>query len=270
MPVPRVDWVCPSCSKKYAVRADVPTPKLCPVCRQAAKAARAANPEAAAKKVRRPKPGSKPDLVAGRPESAVESETQPAALPPFLVPPSVAAAEPSLPAFLAGQAQAEPPPPPLSVEADDDDSEMEFTPFVGERDEPVPPAPGMPLIPTVSFDQLAAATATPAVPPLPDFIDDAGPAARLLGRRFPALRVIALIYKGFAALALVAALWMIGAGVMVVFTMEASPERSVAIIVDLAAFGGCLVGAVCLFAAGELIELLLAIEDHTRVLRAGG
>lgn len=45
MAVPRVDWVCPSCGRRYAVRADVPTPALCPACQSAATAANSENAE---------------------------------------------------------------------------------------------------------------------------------------------------------------------------------------------------------------------------------
>lgn len=33
MAVPRVEWRCPQCQRRYAIRAEMPTPQLCPRCR---------------------------------------------------------------------------------------------------------------------------------------------------------------------------------------------------------------------------------------------
>jgi hypothetical protein len=36
MAVPRVEWECPECGRRYAIRADMPTPATCPQCVPAA------------------------------------------------------------------------------------------------------------------------------------------------------------------------------------------------------------------------------------------
>lgn len=33
MAVPRVEWRCPQCQRRYAIRAEMPTPQVCPRCR---------------------------------------------------------------------------------------------------------------------------------------------------------------------------------------------------------------------------------------------
>ena len=35
MAVPRIEWQCPRCERRFAIRADIETPELCPQCREA-------------------------------------------------------------------------------------------------------------------------------------------------------------------------------------------------------------------------------------------
>ncbi|QDU36218.1 hypothetical protein Mal4_05020 [Maioricimonas rarisocia] len=55
MAVARIEWRCPRCEKRYAIREDIPEPELCPACQQAQPDSElpAIDPHYAAQRIRR-------------------------------------------------------------------------------------------------------------------------------------------------------------------------------------------------------------------------
>lgn len=68
MAVPRVEWECPECGRRYAIRADMPTPAACPQCLP---------PESAATHIEHPLSSSRAAATTSAPSSdaAVTADT---------------------------------------------------------------------------------------------------------------------------------------------------------------------------------------------------
>lgn len=174
MAVPRVEWQCPGCERRFAIRADIETPDLCPQCRA----------EAAAPKSRAAAEAS----VRDAPD--VPEETAPASFPVF-----------------------------------------------------TPSAPAV--------DELSAPQ-----------IETSGPL-----RKYPALKLLSVVYKVFAALIAVGGLVTLVIAVIGAFTIKDPTTRVAGILLQLGGFVGSVFVAVTLYAFGELIQLLIDIESNTRAAR---
>jgi len=105
-------------------------------------------------------------------------------------------------------------------------------------------------------------TEPPPIVPMP--IRSPLPARAVIRKRYPALRVVIVCYKFLAALVAIGALAGVVAAIVAVATTEASPERTINILAGLGSFAAGLIGAVTLFAFGELIQVQLDIEENTR------
>lgn len=174
MAVARVEWQCPGCERRFAIRADMETPDLCPQCRAGAGAS-------ATRVV--------PDSRSVRDGSGSESA---AGFPDF--------------------------------------------------------APDEPLREVVPPPQFEAPSAAPL-------------------RKYPALKVLSVVYKVLAVLTAVGGVVALVIAVVGAFTIEDASLRAAGILLQLGAFVGSLFVAVTLYAFGELVELLIDIEWNTRASR---
>src|ERR1700710_3058409 len=84
-------------------------------------------------------------------------------------------------------------------------------------------------------------------------------------RRFLALRIVSTIYKILGVLNVIA---MIGLIAYTLISADAFPTMATKLPVIGAAVAGLLVGTVILFAMGQFIDLLMAIEINTRASNA--
>jgi hypothetical protein len=84
-------------------------------------------------------------------------------------------------------------------------------------------------------------------------------------RRFLALRIVSTIFKIVAVLALIA---MIGAIAYVLLNATDFPTIESKIPLIAAALGSGLVGTILLFAIGQFLDLLMALEANTRASTA--
>ena len=84
-------------------------------------------------------------------------------------------------------------------------------------------------------------------------------------RRFLALRIISIIFK---ILGVLNAIVMIGIIAYVLISADAFPTMDTKLPLIGAAVAALLVGTVLLFAIGQLIDLLIALEINTRASNA--
>jgi hypothetical protein len=83
-------------------------------------------------------------------------------------------------------------------------------------------------------------------------------------QRYRALHVMALCFKGFAAVAVVAAVAALTLMALAAFRMQNPETRTAAILLHLAEFAGCVFATLGLWCFAELIQLLVDIEANTR------
>lgn len=146
--------------------------------------------------------------------------------------------------------------PPVIATADDEQSEI-----AASETEPVFPPPPIPSSSTES-PQLSPPPIEPAG--IPDSQSPA-PAASRYRRKYPALRTLVFVYRALAALTFVGAFFIFVYAIISVFGAEGQPERWAAVMLGLGAIGGGTLFGVTLLAFGELIRLLLDIEQNTRL-----
>ncbi len=84
-------------------------------------------------------------------------------------------------------------------------------------------------------------------------------------RRFLALRIVSIIFKILGVLNFIG---MIGLIVFVLINTDSFPTMDTKLPVIGAAVAGLLVGTIILFAIGQFIDLLVAIETNTRAQTA--
>ena len=173
MAVPRIEWQCPRCDRRFAIRADIETPDLCPQCH-----------------------------AAGPAESRA----------------SAGSSAPDTPGHLDAYDSGIPP----------------LTDFV--PDQPTPDALPTPEIQTAS-----------------------GPL-----RKYPALKILSIVYKVFAALIAVGGLVTLVIAFVAAVTAEDTSLLYASILFQLGGFVGSVFIAVTLYAFGELIQLFIDIEANTR------
>jgi hypothetical protein len=80
-------------------------------------------------------------------------------------------------------------------------------------------------------------------------------------RRFLAVRIVSIIFKILGVLAFIS---MIGAIAYVLISADAFPTMAAKLPVIGGALGTGLVGTILLFAIGQFIDLLMALETNTR------
>ncbi len=83
-------------------------------------------------------------------------------------------------------------------------------------------------------------------------------------RKYPALRLISVSYRIMAALVAVGGLLALFWALQSAVADPPSAERTAGILFNLGVFAGSVVAAVSLAAFGELIQVLLDIEENTR------
>jgi hypothetical protein len=93
----------------------------------------------------------------------------------------------------------------------------------------------------------------------------AAPILRHTERALNTLRTLILVYTVVAGLAVVVAFGGLLYGLHAAFALPATHERTVLIFEAIAAFGGGLVAALVFFSLREVIRVLLAIEENTRL-----
>ena len=86
-------------------------------------------------------------------------------------------------------------------------------------------------------------------------------------RRYSALHVMTLGFRGFAMIAAAAAIAALTLMALAAFRMQNPETRSAAILRHLAEFAGCAFATLALWCAAELIGLLIDIEANTRRTR---
>jgi uncharacterized membrane protein len=84
-------------------------------------------------------------------------------------------------------------------------------------------------------------------------------------RRFLALRIVSIIYKILGVLNVIAMIGVIG---YTLLNADAFPTMQTKLPVIGGAVAGLLVGTVILFAMGQFLDLLIAIEINTRASNA--
>jgi len=100
-------------------------------------------------------------------------------------------------------------------------------------------------------------------PALPQFGDVDAPDVRYR-RKYPALRALSFWYKLLACLVGVGSIIGLFSAMLAGVNAEATAERTVQIVTGLIVFGGGVVGTVTLLAFGELIRVVIDIEENTR------
>jgi hypothetical protein len=83
-------------------------------------------------------------------------------------------------------------------------------------------------------------------------------------KRYPALRAIAFWYRILAGLAGLGAIIGLIYALLSAVSDSTAAERTTHIILGLASFGSGVVGGVTLLAFGELIQVVIDIEENTR------
>ena len=83
-------------------------------------------------------------------------------------------------------------------------------------------------------------------------------------RKYPALKILSIVYKVLAVLIAVGGLVTLVIAFVAAVTLEETSVRYASILMQLGGFVGSVFAAVTLYAFAELIQLLIDIEFNTR------